>query len=110
MAVSCAEFILLVLQFFFAGTAIETVRRRLSSKSVKPWLTCFIDALLSCPSYLKLGPWGRKNDCTEALKKAIVDTGSDFIGDGDNSSFLQKYEISRKLGVVFYQNSYNWKR
>jgi len=57
------------------------------------------DSLCWLPFTLKIGPWGRDNDCFEALRKAKIAVGESYLGDGDNSSFLAKYDIARKLGI-----------
>lgn len=82
-----------------SGIIYDTVTRKQLS-GVKPWLTCFLDALYSLPRLLTLGPF--KPDATR-LKNIIADqkkiTKKTDMG-GDEDEMIKRYDPLLDIGLV----------
>jgi hypothetical protein len=89
-----AGLLLLVVTLF---SIIFVVKK--SKNPNQTWIACALDVFCIIPMLLRFGPWGKLNDINIALQDAILETGLDSIGGNDQTSFLKRYEATRKLGM-----------
>ena len=80
---------------FSTFVALGTLYRKARS-GVKPWVACFLDALLYLPAALRLGPFsGSSEDVMAAFARAMEATG---IRDASGGDFLRLYGTTLAVG------------
>ena len=68
----------------------------------RPIIACYLDILISSARFINMGTWGKDNDILAALKNAIKEFNfkiTDLGGKDNGERMIQKYNITRKLGL-----------
>jgi hypothetical protein len=93
--------------FYLVGAfVLRFIWRKLRSPS-RPFLTVILDTLCEVPSLLKMGLWRSAPDVNHAVSEAIKQTSLTDFGFNDNGAFIQRYDVTRKIGMKKSQACYS---
>lgn len=68
----------------------------------RPVLACFLDIIISVLQFLRIGVWGKENTILSSLQSAVQFHKyklTDLGGIDNGAKMLQRYDITRKLGL-----------
>jgi hypothetical protein len=86
------------LSLVFGKLFIDLLRRKRNNLH-KKWPVIIIDTICSYLQAMKLSVWGQSNDVHSCLDMVIKATGLTDLGGKDSKTFLERYRLSRVLGM-----------